>query len=122
MLNGPRRKIHYADIETEERTLTLVNIYAPNNDDPSFFRVVSEKMSSFECDLIFFDGDFNQVCNIKKYKKGGAPTTHWKSRVEVLSLKEKFELADIWRIHNPDIMRFTWKRTNPEIQCRLDYF
>ena len=40
----------------------------------------------------------------------------------MLSFKGKVELADIWRIHNPDIMHFTWKRTNPEIQCRLDYF
>ena len=121
-LTDPGGRFIIADIETEERTLTLVNIYAPNNDDPSFFRVVSEKMSSFECDLIVFGGDFNLVCDIQKDKKGGAPTTHWKSREAVLSFKEKFELADIWRIHNPDIMRFTWKRTNPEIQCRLDYF
>ena len=61
-------------------------------------------------------------CDIQKDKKGRAPTMHWKSREEVLSFKEKFELADIWRIHNPDIMHLTWKRTNPEIQCRLDYF
>jgi len=61
-------------------------------------------------------------CDIQKDKKGSAPTTHWKSREEVLSFKGKVELADIWRIHNPDIMHFTWKRTNPEIQCRLDYF
>ena len=114
-LMDPGGRFIIADIETKERTLTLVNIYAPNNDDPSFFRVVSEKMSSFECYLIVFGGDFNLVCDIQKDKKSGAPTTHWKSREEVLSFKEKFELADIWRIHNPDIMRFTWKRTNPEI-------
>ena len=79
-------------------------------------------MSSFECDLIVFGGDFNLVCDVQKDKKGGTPTTHWKSREEVFSLKEKFELADIWRIYNPDIMRFTWERTNPEIRCRLDFF
>ena len=65
-LTDPGGRFIIADIETEEKTLTLVNIYAPNNDDPSFFRVVSEKMSSFECDLIVFDGDFNPVCDIQK--------------------------------------------------------
>ena len=79
-------------------------------------------MLSFECDLIIFGGDFNLVCDVEKDKKGGAPTTHLKSKEEVVSLKEQFRLADIWRINNPDIMRFTWERTNPEICCRLDFF
>ena len=91
-----------------------MNIYAPNRDDPIFFSRVSEKMLSFECDLIVFGGDFNLVCDVEKDKKGGVPTTHLKSKEEVFSLKEQFQLEDIWRIHNPDIMRFTWERTNPE--------
>ena len=79
-------------------------------------------MFPFGCDLIVFGGDFNLVCTIEKDKKGGVPTTHLKSKEEVFSLKEQFQLADIWRIHNPHIMRFTWGRTNPEICCRLDFF
>ena len=47
-----------ADVETEEKILTLVNIYAPNRDDPIFFRGVSEKMLPFEWDLIVFGGVF----------------------------------------------------------------
>ena len=72
--------------------------------------------------MIVFGGDFNLVCDVEKDKKGSAPTTHWKSKQEVSSLKEQFQLADIWRIHNSDIMRLTWERTNPEIRCRLDFF
>ena len=72
-----------------------MNIYAPNNDDPSFFRVVSEKVSSFECDLIVFGGDFNLVCDIQKDKKGGAPTRHWKSREEVLSMVAQHSHSNI---------------------------
>ena len=118
----PEGRFIIVDVETEEKILTLVNIYAPNRDDPIFFRGVSEKMLSFECDLIVFGGDFNLVCDVEKDKKGGNPTTHWKSREEVFLLKEQFQLADIWRINNPDVMRFTWERTNPEIRCRLDFF
>ena len=64
----------------------------------------------------------NLVCDVEKDKKGGAPTTHLKSKEEVFSLKEQFQLLDIWRTHNPDITRFTWERTNPGICCRLDFF
>ena len=108
----PEGRYIIVDVETEQKILTLVNIYAPNRDDPNFFRLVSEKMLSLKCDLIVFGGDFNLVCDVEKDKKGSAPTTHLKSKEEVLSLKEQFRLADIWRINNPDIMRFTWERTN----------
>ena len=59
--------------------------------------------------MIVFGGDFNLACDVEKDKKGGAPTTHWKSKEEVSLLKEQFQLADIWRVHYPDLMRFTWK-------------
>ena len=60
--------------------------------------------------------------DMHKDKKGGIPTTHLKSRDEVEILKENFELTDIWRVLNPDPTRFTWRRKNPEIQCRLEFF
>ena len=97
-------------------------MYAPNKDEPTFFQNVCEKLSSFDCDFQIFGGDFNLVGDIHKDKKGGIPTTHLKSRDEVEILKENFELTDIWSVLNPDATRFTWRRKNPEIQCRLDYF
>ena len=35
--SDPNGRFVITDIKTESRTLTLVNIYAPNNDDPLFF-------------------------------------------------------------------------------------
>ena len=102
--------------------LTLVNIYAPNKDEPTFFQNVCEKLYSFDCDFIIFGGHFNLVCVIRKDKKGGIPSTHSKSRDEVEILKENFELTDIWRVLNPDATHFTWRRKKTEIQCRLDFF
>lgn len=32
------------------------------------------------------------------------------------------DLTDIWRDLHPDSQRFTWRRRNPEIHCRLDFF
>ena len=45
-----------------------------------------------------------------------------KSKDEVEAIREDFELADIWRVLNPEATRFTWRRENPEIQCQLDFF
>ena len=118
----PEGRFIIADITIQDKTLTLVNIYAPYKDEPTFFQNVCEKLSSFDCDFIIFGGDFNLVCDIHKDKKGGIPSTHSKSRDEVEILKENFELTDIWRVLNPDATRFTWRRKKPEIQCRLDFF
>lgn len=111
-----------ADIQLENKTLTLVNIYAPNQDDPSFFKNISDKILSFECEYLVLGGDFNLVQDISKDKKGGNASTHFKSLDEIEIIKEKLDLTDIWRDLNPDTIRFTWRRRNPEIHCRLDFF
>ena len=67
-------------------------------------------------------GDFNLVQNIQKDKKGGNNTTHFKSLEEIEKFKENMNLTDIWRDLHPDILRFKWRRNNPEIHCRLDFF
>ena len=118
----PEGRFIISDIDTGDKIMTLVNVYAPNEDNPAFFRNVREKLCSFECVVVIFGGDFNLVCDVSKDKKGGVATTHLKSKDEVEAIREDFELADIWRVLNPEATRFTWRRENPEIQCRLDFF
>ena len=118
----PEGRFIIADIDTGDKIMTLVNVYAPNEDNPAFFRNVRDKLCSFECDFIVLGGDFNLVCDVSKDKKGGVATTNLKSKEEVDAIREDFELADIWRVLNPEATRFTWRRENPEIQCRLDFF
>ena len=81
-----------------------------------------DKLCSFECAFVVFDGDFILVCDVSKDKKEGVATTHLKSNDEVEAIREDFELADIWRVLDPEATRFTWTRENLEIQCRLDFF
>ena len=71
--------------------MTLVNAYAPNEDNPAFFRNVRDKLCSFECDFVIFGGDFNLVYDVSKDKKGGVAITHLKDEVE--AIREDFELT-----------------------------
>ena len=64
----PEGRFIIADIKIQDKTLTLVNIYAPNKDEPTFFQNVCEKLSSSDRDFIVFGGDFNLVCDIHKDK------------------------------------------------------
>ena len=43
-------------MKTGNKVLTLVNIYAPNNDNPTFFQNVVDHLFSFECEKIIMGG------------------------------------------------------------------
>jgi len=110
------------DLEVGELTLTLCHIYAPNTDDPAFFKNVSEQMLSFRCDEIIIVGDFNLVLDVSIDKAGGKPTTHWNSLKELKYIQENLDLTDIWRDLNPEVKRYTWRWNRPEVHCPLDFF
>jgi len=57
--SDPEGRFIIADVETEDRIMTLVSVYAPNEDNPTYFKHLTEKLCSFECDFIVFGGDFN---------------------------------------------------------------
>ena len=37
------------------------------------------------------------------------------------SINQKLDLCDVWRIRNPDSIRFTYRSKSPFLQCKLDY-
>ena len=49
------------DMEIDNKVLTLVNIYAPNKDNPTFSQNLLDHLLSFECEEIIMGGDFNLV-------------------------------------------------------------
>ena len=102
--------------------MTLANIYAPNEDNPTFFKNVLNQLISFDCGEIVLGGDYNLILDVGKDKTGGNPTTHKNSLKEVLYIANLLDLIDIWRILNPDAKRFTWRRRKADTHCRLDFF
>ena len=106
--SDPQGRYVIADIQTEDKVITLQNIYAPNEDEPVFFfQNAFEKLSTFECENVVIGGDFNLVQNIEKDKKGGNNTTQFNSLAEIETIKESLDLTDIWRDLHPEIKRFT---------------
>ena len=108
-------------MKIDNKILTLVNIYAPNNDNPTFFQNLLDRILSFECEEVIMGGDFNLVMDVQKDKKGGNVTMHRNSLKEVQNIVNSLDLIDVWRTLNPDAKRFTWQRTKPEVHCHLDY-
>ncbi|KAJ8042534.1 hypothetical protein HOLleu_13609 [Holothuria leucospilota] len=111
------------DIQFHDHIITIVGVYGPNIDSPSFFVNLSRELSSFQGDTIIMAGDFNFVFNLKLDKVGGQFKTNFKARDECLSLMTVHNLIDIWREKNPFSKHFTWSSNiTPGIHCRLDFF
>ena len=109
----------------EDLYFFLVNVYAPNLDQPSFFAnleyIINEKCTD-KYDIVW-GGDFNLVFNFDLDKKGGNKITNFNARNRVFNIIEKYDLVDIWRERNPSTPKYTWHSTiDKSIHCRLDFF
>lgn len=74
------------DIQFHDHIITIVGVYGPNIDSPSFFVKLFRELSSFQGDTIIMAGDFNFVFNLKLDKVGGQFKTNFKARDECIIL------------------------------------
>ena len=111
------------DIEVDNLHFCLVNLYAPNDDCPSFFKELEEAIDTFEIsnEHLVVVGDFNTVQNSAMDRSGARLRNYHPNALEAISeLKGKFDLHDVWRFRNPNVVRYTWRRGL--YASRLDYF
>ena len=109
-------------IKLESKILTLANIYAPNEDKPTFFQNILNQILCFDCSEIILGGDFDLVLDVQKDRKGGRPVTHNNSLKEVKHISNVLDLTDIWRCFNPEAKTDSLGGEQPDIHCRLDFF
>ena len=100
----------------------MVNIYAPNEDNSTFFQNVLNQLLCFVCSEIILGGDFNQVLDVQKDKKGERPVTHNNFLKEVTHISNELDLMNIWRCVNPEAKRFTWRRRKPDATAVRTFF
>jgi exonuclease III len=105
----------------------IVNIYAPTQDYPveqtEFVKSLDEKLKKHDDAVIIIGGDFNMTLNPIKDRYNCKDPTPTDPTKKLLSLMDKYNLSDIWRCRNPNLCRYTWRRTRPKLQqSRLDFF
>ena len=105
-----------------EISLRLINAYAPNIDNPSFFHKIANFIEQSPEIYTLLCGDLNLVTDPKTDSQNYVNLNHPRSRTALLEILEKNMLVDIYRQLNPNTKRFTWRRKNPLKQARLDYF
>ena len=114
-----------ANMHTNDVEITLVNIYAPNNDNPDFFHKIKELILRTGNANIVMGGDFNLLLDPDMDGKNYKHTNNKKSRGAVLQLIPELNLYDVWRDSHMENRTFTWRRklyNNSIQQGRLDFF
>ena len=108
------------------KNYTIVNIYAPTQEKTveqlEYLKIIEQMLDEFPESQFIMGGDFNIIQNpiLDKFKpKTEEPSTNAKY---LEGIKKEYHLGDIWRILNPQLKRFTWRRRNPLQQSRLDFW
>jgi len=111
------------DVTIDSFRFCLVNIYAPNTDDPSFFVDIENNVQAFTTSGLYsvIVGDFNTVLDVKMDRAGHQVSNyHPKSLLAINSLCANLDLIDAYRYKHPTAVRYTWRR---RLQAsRIDYF
>lgn len=101
----------------------LVNVYGPNWDDPVFYEKLFDVIDKRDNNSVCMAGDFNTlISELDLYNNAGS--NHIKKRLVLKRFLENKEMVDIWRIRNPAVRGFTWRKPDCSqlTMSRLDYF
>ena len=112
------------EMTIQESPFLLLNLCAQLNEQIAFFQeILSAVQSAYfdtECRVVI-GGDFNVHLDADLDNSGGQIET--KSTVKnIQDIMLEYNLIDIWRLRNPDKRQFTWRKRNPIIQRRIDFW
>ena len=105
-----------------DKRLSLINVYGPNKDDPTFYVNVFKSIKDIGNDLFIICGDFKLTLNPDidcfNYKHINNP----KARDFLSNVIEENNLFDTFRELHPSQRRYTWIHKKHLKQSRLDFF
>ena len=92
-------KDHYGnfitlDLSIDDHRFTLVSLYGPNNDNPTFFNQILDIYNEFENQDIIICGDFNLVQNQELDTYNYLNTNNPNAKEKNLSIKQELNLTD----------------------------
>ena len=111
--------------EINQVTYRIINLYAPNEpstENPEFFAKILDNAQACAEDHVIITGNFNQILDIERDRKGGKKSCSTKAADVINAFMEQGDWCDVWRVLHEDAFQFTWKRSQPLIMRRLDYF
>lgn len=104
-----------------EVPITLLNIYAPNVDEPSFFSDIILLFNENCKGLGIMGGDFNVTLGTRD-KSNQTKISNPRSTKTLLGLCAESGLIDVWRDLHPNVRDYTFFSNVHNSYSRLDYF
>ena len=91
-------RLQIAEVKIMEDIITIVNVYGPNQDKPTFFKEIAKKLENYTENKIVM-GDFNVALdnNLDRYNsvRNSATTPQKvKSRRSIIDLMDEYKLCD----------------------------
>lgn len=102
--------------------ITLLNIYGPNSDDPTFFRNVFELLPEDRSSNIFIGGDFNCYLDSSLDRSSSKSPPTINSVQTLNNLIKSRNMVDIWRIQHPNKKEYSFYSHVHQSYTRIDYF
>lgn len=100
----------------------LVNIYAPNWDDNTFFTHTFSRISNVDTHHLILGGDINCVLSSKLDRSSSKVCPESKSSQTVNHLLQTYGLTDIWRFRNPTSRGYSFFSPVHNSFSQIDYF
>ena len=112
----------FVNIEACNNTISLINIYAPNDikSRHSFFDNICKLLIEHSLGIKIIGGDFNEINNLRD--RITSTKTKFKINQSLVTLKNENNLIDIWRHLHNDKKQFTWRRKNGVDKSRIDFW
>ena len=98
------------DLNIYNQRLTLINLYGPNADNPTFFKKISNIIDDVGNTDIIIYGDYNCVINPELDYNSYKGINNAKARDEVLNLINEKYLIDPFRENSPTTKKLLGKR------------
>ena len=112
------------DIIVNDEVYTLINIYAPNDDDPNYFQNIFVKQLEHANTNIIIGGDFNLVFDIELDCANPNRRNNVKSLHVIKEYVNQLMLTDVWRYKYPTEKKYTWigrALSSQSQNSRIDY-
>lgn len=102
--------------------ITLVNLYAPNFDNPDFFQKVFNMVPDYINTSVLVGGDYNSVLDPLLDKQFSKSLQKSNSCIRLNTLMENLNLVDIWRLTHPTVRDYSFFSSVHKVYSRIDYF
>lgn len=102
--------------------ITLLNLYAPNEDSPDFFKSIASLIADKSEGAILVGGDFNCVLRASVDRLPADIGAISKKSVTLCAMMEELGLIDVWRHLHPKDRDFTYFSQVHCSHSRIDMF